>query len=141
MFGFDGGAQIGLDLKYGLPGLDVGVDRTSDRTIQLSGPIQRYQGRQRPVGVGLVANRWHRQLQRRLLAGRGVVLSRELGDRGAIYLDSRRAWATRTSAPDEDDDSTVLAGIGARLRFAATAMCSLKARRASSGYDPGVTHD
>ena len=38
LFGLDGGAQIGLDLKYGLArGLDVGIYRTSDRTIQLRG--------------------------------------------------------------------------------------------------------
>ena len=36
------GAQIGLDLKYGLfRGSTVGIYRTSDRTIQLPGPVQR----------------------------------------------------------------------------------------------------
>src|SRR5512145_2150737 len=37
-FGLDGGAIIGLDLKYGLlRNFNVGVYRTSDRTIQFSG--------------------------------------------------------------------------------------------------------
>jgi hypothetical protein len=37
-FGFDSGAQIGLELRYGLlPGLQLGVHRTSDRTIQIFG--------------------------------------------------------------------------------------------------------
>src|SRR5687768_4370922 len=36
LFGIDGGAQIGLEVRYGLlPGTQVGVHRTSDRTIQL----------------------------------------------------------------------------------------------------------
>src|SRR5688572_30504564 len=36
LLGLDGGAQIGLEVRYGLlPGLQVGVHRTSDRTIQL----------------------------------------------------------------------------------------------------------
>ena len=37
-FGFDGSAQIGLELRYGLTrGTQVGVHRTSDRTIQFFG--------------------------------------------------------------------------------------------------------
>ena len=37
-FGFDSGAQIGLELRYGLrPGTQLGVYRTSDRTIQIFG--------------------------------------------------------------------------------------------------------
>src|SRR3954469_3695772 len=37
-FGFDSGAQIGLELRYGLmPGTQVGIHRTSDREIELFG--------------------------------------------------------------------------------------------------------
>src|SRR3970040_2148862 len=40
-FGFDSGAQIGLELKYGLfRGGQVGVYRTSDRTIPFSGQYE-----------------------------------------------------------------------------------------------------
>src|SRR5262249_8012415 len=38
LFGFDTGAQIGLELRYGLfSGTQVGIYRTSDRTIELFG--------------------------------------------------------------------------------------------------------
>jgi len=37
-FGFDSGAQIGLEFRYGLlPGTQIGVYRTSDRTIEIFG--------------------------------------------------------------------------------------------------------
>ena len=37
-FGFDSAAQIGLELRYGLlPGTQIGVHRTSDKTIEIFG--------------------------------------------------------------------------------------------------------
>jgi len=37
-FGFDSGAQIGLELRYGLArGTQIGIYRTSDRTIEIFG--------------------------------------------------------------------------------------------------------
>ncbi len=48
-FGLDSGAQIGLDLKYApFRGAQLGIYRTSDRTIQLQGQYNVHQGRQRP---------------------------------------------------------------------------------------------
>ena len=39
LFGLDGGAEIGLELRYGFsPRTQVGFYRISDRTIELSGP-------------------------------------------------------------------------------------------------------
>ena len=56
-FGFDSGAQIGFDFKYGLfRAGSIGVYRTSDRTIQFSlnyNPIKQGNG---PVGVGIALN-------------------------------------------------------------------------------------
>src|SRR3989304_9538029 len=38
LFGFDSGAQIGLEFRYGLTsGTQIGIHRTSDRTIELFG--------------------------------------------------------------------------------------------------------
>src|SRR5215203_5036623 len=37
-FGFDSGAQIGLEVRFGLrPGTQVGVNRTSERSIEIFG--------------------------------------------------------------------------------------------------------
>ena len=45
-----------------------------------------------------------------------MVLSRELGDRGAIYF--QPSYVGNSNLINEtDDDYTVLAGVGARLRF------------------------
>ena len=46
-----------------------------------------------------------------------MVLSRELGDRGAIYFQPSYVGNSNL-INDTDDDYTVLAGLGARLRFA-----------------------
>src|SRR5688500_8951499 len=58
LFGLDGGALVGLDLKYGLlPGFDIGVYRTSfDRTIQFQGRYNVIRDANGPFGASLVAN-------------------------------------------------------------------------------------
>ena len=56
-FGFDGGAQIGLELRYGLAsGTQIGVHRTSDKSIQFFGQHNFFSERSgSPVGLdGLV---------------------------------------------------------------------------------------
>ena len=58
LFGLDGGALVGLDLKYGLArGFDIGIYRTSfDRTIQLQGRYNLIRDGNGPIGISLVAN-------------------------------------------------------------------------------------
>ena len=57
LFGFDSGAQIGLDLKYApFRGAQLGIYRTSDRTIQLQGQYNVIKDGNGPIGVGLVVN-------------------------------------------------------------------------------------
>src|SRR6266511_4968851 len=57
-FGFDSGAQIGLELRYGLmPGTQLGVHRTSDRTIQIFGQQSVLQEKPdgRPLSLDVIA--------------------------------------------------------------------------------------
>ena len=79
-FGFDGGAQIGLEYRFGImSGTQIGIHRTSDRTIQFfaqhhligQGTQSRRRRRHRHRGR-------HQQLPRQLLAGdrRGDVARR-----------------------------------------------------------------
>ena len=51
-FGFDSGALIGLELRYGLVrGGQVGIYRTSDRTIQFFGQYELTSQASFPVGI------------------------------------------------------------------------------------------
>src|SRR3990170_793719 len=58
LFGLDGGALVGLDLKYGLlRGFDIGIYRTSfERTIQFQGRYNLIRDGNGPVGLSVVGN-------------------------------------------------------------------------------------
>jgi hypothetical protein len=142
LFGLDGGAQIGLDLKYGLArGLDVGIYRTSDRTIQLQGRYNLIKDGDGPIGIGLVANvDGTDNFSEEFSPGFAVVLSRELGDRGAIYLQPSFVGNTNLTAAEteDDEDYTVMAAVGMRLRFARNSYVFVEGSPRVSGFDPGV---
>ena len=54
-FGFDSGALIGLELRYGLiRGGQIGIQRTSDRTIQFFGQYELKSQRSFPVGISVL---------------------------------------------------------------------------------------
>ena len=56
-FGFDGGAQIGLGLRFGLfRGTQLGIYRTSDRTIVLHAQQELLHEGHSPVGLSLVGS-------------------------------------------------------------------------------------
>jgi hypothetical protein len=129
-FGFDGGAQIGFGLRFGLfRGNQLAVYRTSDRTLQLSDQQELLHEGGSPVGLSLVAS--VEGLDNFGLSPApappplhefspavALVLSRRLGSRGALYVVPSWVGHTRInpSAPGTDD-STVVLGLGARLRL------------------------
>jgi len=132
-FGFDGGAQIGFGLRFGLfRGTQIEIYRTSDRTIQMAGRHELLSERRRPLGLSLLVsveglNNFGLSEAPAPLPlhefspAVGLVLSKKLGDRGAVYLVPYWVGHTRTnpSAPGTDDDTFVL-GLGARLRLTRT---------------------
>jgi len=132
-FGFDGGAQIGLGLRYGLfRGTQVLVYRTSDRTIQFAGQQELLSERTRPLGLSVTAsveglNNFGLSTApeppplHEFSPSVGLVVSRKLGSRGAIYAVPFWVGNTRInpSAPGTDDGTLVL-GLGARLRLSRT---------------------
>jgi len=130
LFGFDGGAQIGLGFRFGLRrGTQLGLYRTSDRTIQLAAQQELLREGRAPVGLSLLAsvegtNNFGlsdtpagSQLHE-FSPAVSLVASRRLGGRGAVYLVP--AWVGHTrvvpSAPGNQDGSLVL-GLGARLNL------------------------
>lgn len=128
-FGFDGGAQIGLGLRFGLfRGTQLGVYRTSDRTILLGAQQELLREDRSPVGVSLAAgveglNNFGLSeapagsTLHEFSASAGLLVSRRLGTRGAVYAQPQWVGNTRISpsAPGTEDGSLVL-GLGARLR-------------------------
>ena len=67
-----------------------------------------------------------------------LVLSRELGDRGALYFQPSFVGNTNLIT-DEGDDYTVMAGLGARLRVARNTYLFVEGSPRVAGYDQGVT--
>lgn len=128
-FGFDSGAQIGLGLRFGLfRGTQLGVYRTSDRAILLHAQQELLRQGRAPLGLSLVggvegldnfglSEAASAQLHQ-FSPSVGLLLSRRLGARGAVYALPQWVGNTRVvpSAPGADDGS-LLVSLGARLRL------------------------
>lgn len=140
-FGFDSGAQIGIDLKYGLfRGGQIGVYRTSDRTIQFSAQYDAASPKNAPVGIAIAVNvDGTDNFSDEFSPGAALILSRELGERGAIYVEPSVVGNSNVGVLPSDDDFTVLAGIGARLRARKNTYLFIEASPRVAGYTPGVT--
>jgi hypothetical protein len=119
LFGLDSGAQIGLEYRFGLArGWQGGFYRTSDRTIQFFTQYNVWQQKDAPVGLSVIAaaegtNNFRDSYSPSI----GVVVSREFGDRGAVY--AQPIWVNNTNQlPSEvvDDNDTFMVGLGARIR-------------------------
>ena len=141
-FGFDSGAQIGLELRYGLaPGTQIGVHRTSDRTIQIFGQHNFLNERDgKPVGLDAIAtleggNNLHTRHQSAL----GVVVSRNVGRWAALYAEPMWVANTNPIANGGFDNSTPMVGLGARLRVRPSTYLVGEITPRLGGYDPGVS--
>lgn len=143
LFGLDAGGLIGLEFRYGLiRGGQIGIYRTSDRTIQFFGQYELLSQRNRPFGLSIVANvDGTNNFQDSYSPGLSAVVSRELGEYGAVYL--QPAWINNTNQqPRElvDDNDTVLIGIGGRVRVRRNTYLLLEAAPRVSGFSPGANH-
>src|SRR3954463_13909827 len=81
-FGFDSGAQIGLELRYGLArGTQIGIHRTSDRTIELFGQHNFWSQRNdKPLGLDAMATlEGGNNLREAYKSALGIVASRNVG--------------------------------------------------------------
>ena len=144
-FGFDSASTVGLEVRFGpWDGTQIGIHRTSDRTIQLFGQANVLrQNAERPVGIdALVAVEGFENFSERYAAAFGALVSRELGRRGAVYLEP--IWVANSNSLDldpADDNDTLLVGLGARLRLATSPWYVVGewAPRVA-GYDQGVDH-
>lgn len=139
-FGLDSGAQIGLELKYApFRGAQVGVYRTSDRTIQFQGQYNIIKDGDGPIGLSAFANvDGTDNFRDEYSPGAGLVLSRELNGRGAIYV--QPSFVNNTNLiNDLDDDYTAMIGVGARVMAGRNNYLYFEASPRVAGYKQGVT--
>jgi len=142
-FGLDSGAQIGLEYRYGLfRGTQVGFHRTSDRTIEFFGQHEvKAQSGSFPFTIDALAsidgtNNFRDSYSPTL----GAIISRTVAEHAAFYLEP--IWVNNSSAdPSElvDDNSTMLIGVGTRLRIRPTVYLAIEASPRVAGHDPGST--
>jgi hypothetical protein len=143
LFGLDSGALIGLEYRFGLMrGLQVGIMRTSDRTIEFFTQYNLMnQSSGAPFGLGVIASvDGTNNFRDSYSPSIGVALSRELGDRGALYVEP--IWVNNSNPlPSElaDDNDTFMVGLGARIRVRPTVYL-VGEFLPRVGYEPGANH-
>lgn len=143
-FGLDNGAQIGLELRFGLfRGLQAGVYRTSDKTIDF---FTQYsvlrQGRRGPVDVSVVgAIDGTGNFTESHSPSLGAIVSRQFREWVALYAEP--IWVNNSNPlPKEvvDHNDTFIVGAGGRFRVTETVYLVAEMAPRVYGYRPGVNH-
>lgn len=142
-FGLDSGAVIGMEFRIGImPGGQVGVHRTNDRTIQFFGQYDvKQQSESFPLGIAAYAsvdgtNNFRDSYSPAL----GAILTREFGAHGAIHVEP--IWINNTNnlpSAVVDDNDTFLLGIGGRIRVRPTVYVVGEIAPRVAGFDPKKT--
>ena len=140
-FGLDSGALIGLEYRFGLfSGAQVGIHRTSDRTIEFFGQYDLLgQNPERLVNVAaLVTVDGTNNFRDTYTPAVGVLASYQLGNHGALYVEPM--WVSNANLLDDDpteDNDTFIVGLGARLRIRPTVYVLGEITPRITGYAPG----
>jgi hypothetical protein len=144
LFGLDSGAGIGLEYRFGLMrGLQAGIYRTSDRTIEFFSQYNLLQQSDAsPVAVGVLASMdGTNNFRDSYSPALGVAISRTIPRFAALHIEP--IWVNNSNPqPSElvDDNDTFLLGLGARVRIRPTVYLVGEIIPRVAGYDPGVTH-
>jgi hypothetical protein len=142
-FGLDSGAQIGLEYRFGLMrGLQAGIHRTSDKTIEFFSQYNLLQQKNdHAVGLDVYASiDGTNNFQDSYSPAIGAIVSRELSKYGAVYVEP--IWVNNSNPdPSEivDHNDTFIFGLGARLRVRPTVYV-VGEFLPRTGYKPGVNH-
>lgn len=141
-FEFDSSAQIGLEVRYGLfKGTDVGVHRTSDRTIEIFGQQTIWQQNdQHPIALDAIATfEGQNNLRAQKSPALGVLASRKVGRIAALYAEPIFVFNTNPlSDATGMDKHTFMVGLGGRVRVRPTAYVVGEITPRVAGYMPGV---
>jgi hypothetical protein len=142
LFGFDNGAQVGLELRFGLfTATQLGINRTSDRTIQFFGQRDILRQGPHPLGLALYATfEGLDNFSEQHSPGLALVVSRKLGGKLALY--AMPAWVGNTNLEDlpGEDESTFLVGLGGRLRLGDSSYLVGEVVPRLGGYEFAGTH-
>jgi hypothetical protein len=152
-FGFDSGAKIGLELRYGLrPGTQLDFYRTSDRTIQLSvqQSVLKETADRHPLSVDVIATLEGANNFKSFLSSTGtrttqrsstigLLVSKKLQKVAAVYVEPMFV-ANSNPAPSGSgiDNNTLMVGLGARVRIRPATYLVGEVTPRVSGYKPGV---
>src|SRR6266545_4882718 len=141
LFGFDSAAQIGLELRYGIAsGTQLGVHRTSDRTIQIFGQHNFLNERSGDrAGLDLIAtiegrNNLKQQYQRAL----GLAVSKYVARRASVYAEPLVVFNTNPAANAGSDNNTLMVGLGTRVRVRPSMYLTAEITPRLSGFEPGA---
>jgi hypothetical protein len=142
-FALDSSGLIGLEYRFGvMRGLQAGVRRTSDRTIEFLTQYSLLQQREGlPVGIDVAFSiDGTNNFRDMYTPAIGAVVSHELGAWGAVYVTPTWVGNTNPLPGDEvDDNDTLLVGLGARLRVRPT-IYVLAEIIPRTGFEPGANH-
>jgi hypothetical protein len=135
---FDNGAQIGLEYRFGVwTGLQAGIYRTSDRTIQLFGQygVAR-QGHSLPVSIdALVAVDGTGNFTDDFSPTVGAIVSRTASNWLALYAEP--IYVGNSSLATTGSDNTFVIGLGTRVRVRPSLYGTFEISPAVAGYTPG----
>jgi hypothetical protein len=139
-FGFDSGAQIGLELRYGLArGTQIGVHRTSDRTTQIFGQHSFWTERDgKPFGLdGLVTLEGANNLHQHYQSAMGALVSRKVGGHAALYAEPIFVVNSNPFADVGADNNTLMVGFGGRFRLRPSTYVVAEITPRVAWFDPG----
>jgi hypothetical protein len=142
-FGFDSGARIGLEFRYGLlPGTQLTFYRTSDRSIQILGQqsVLKEQADGHPLSLDVIATlEGANNMRDAKSSALGVILSKKIAKFAAVYVEP--LFVVNSNLADlagESDNDTAMIGLGARVRIRPAVYLVGEVTPRVSGYRPGV---
>lgn len=143
LFGIDSGALIGLEFRWGImPNGQIGFHRTSEKTIALFAQYSVFRQPNLPLDVSAyVAIDGTNNFQDSYSPTVGAIVSRRFGEVAAVYIEP--LWVNNTNPlPAEvvDHNSTLMVGLGARVRIRPTVYLVGELSPRVSGHDPGTHH-
>ena len=143
LFGLDSGAQIGLEYRFGIVrNGEIGLHRTSDRTIEFFGQYGIVRQKQRSLDISaLVSVEGTNNFRDRYSPAFGAIVSRKFDERAALYVEP--IWVHHTNLQPSSGAAvtdTFMVGLGSRVRVRPTVSVVAEVSPRVSGFRPGVNH-